>query len=152
MLSIHFTLAQVVNMLRVIADREPDRIGSDTTTGAGCVYATIKSDILTPVCIIGQMFSDLGLLRLLLSSPSETENYYNGKVSNLSACGINGGFWDRVATYGVTFDDDAKEFAHSVQRRQDEDQRWGDAFANAAQAYRDEQQAELAQSLNRLFG
>lgn len=149
MLSIHFTLAQVVAMLRTIADREPERIGKSDT--GGCVYGVVKEDVLTPVCIVGQMFADLGLLRLLLNNPSDLHNGVYG-TENLGACAISADFWPELAKFGITADDDAKEFMHSVQRRQDDDDNWGEAFALAVQEYRDREQALLDQRLRGIFG
>ena len=149
MLSIHFTLAQVVAMLRTIADREPERIGKSDT--GGCVYGFVEKGVLVPVCIVGQMFADLGLLRLLLNNPSDLHNGEYG-TQNLGACALAADFWPELAKYGITADEDAKEFMHTVQRRQDDDDNWGEAFAFAVQAYRDEQQARLDQRLRGLFG
>jgi hypothetical protein len=149
MLSIHFTLAQVVNMLRIIAEREPERVGKSGS--AGCVYGFIDKGVLTPVCIVGQMFADLGLLRLLLVSPSDlTDGSYG--TANLSACSIGSGFWEDLSRFGITADEDAKAFMHSVQRKQDDDYVWGEAFNAAVQEYRAEQQAILDSRLSNLFG
>lgn len=145
MLSIHFTLVQVVNMLRALAERDPDRIGK--SGDGGCVYATVQGHVLTPVCIVGQMFSDLGLLRLLLHNPSDL-NYNDGF---LGACAVEADFWSFIANYGITADLDAKEFMHSVQRKQDDGITWGEAFSMAVQEYRAEQMEALDRRLDNLF-
>lgn len=51
MLNIHFTLPQVVNYLRILAEREPERVGK--SGDAGCVYGWVDRGVLTPVCIVG---------------------------------------------------------------------------------------------------
>lgn len=145
MLNIHLTLPQVVGFLRTIAEGEPTRIGQGE--GGSCVYADSDDGMLTPVCIIGQMFANLGLLRLLLTDPNEL--FY---PNMLGACGIDSDFWSYLARYGVTADLDAKEFAHSVQRTQDDGIPWGEAFNNAVTKYRESQQADLDHRLNNLFG
>lgn len=146
MLSINLTLPMVVNMLRTIAEREPDRVGSSGT--GGCVYADVDGFVLTPVCIVGQMFSDMGLLRLLLAEPNKTGDL---AVASSSCAPSSTWFWERVASFGVSVDEDAQQFAYSVQRRQDEDIPWGEAFALAVKAYRDEQEDLLTRTLDDLF-
>jgi hypothetical protein len=148
MLSIHFTLPQVIGLLRVLANREPERIGK--SGDAGCVYGYVEKGVLTPVCIVGQMFADLGLLRLLLTDPSDLS--YGYATPNLGACAVSGDFWGYLAAFGITADEDAKAFMHSVQRRQDDDSTWGEAFADAVEDYRGEQQAALDNRLSNLFG
>lgn len=145
MLSIHLTLAQVVAHLGRIAKNDPDRIG--TSADGGCVYATNDNGVLTPVCIVGQMFADLGLLRLLTFDPSDL-NYPN----MLGACSVGGDFWGTIAKYGITADSDAQEFMHSVQRKQDDRLTWGEAYDLAVVEYRQEQQEVLEARLSVLFG
>lgn len=149
MLNIHLTLPQVVNMLRTLSEREPERVGKSET--GGCVYGVIEKGVLIPVCIVGQMFADLGLLRLLLNNPSDLHSGEYG-TQNLGACALSADFWPELAKFGITADDDAKEFMHSVQRRQDDDHSWGTAFSEAVQEHRDEQERVLTTRLNGLFG
>lgn len=147
MLNIHLTLRDVVGMLRTIADREPERIGKSET--GGCVYAVYKDGVLVPVCIIGQMFADLGLLRLLLNEPNDLGTGY---AACMSSCSVGYGFWSTLADeYGITVDTDAQAFAHSVQRKQDENDTWGEAFAKAVQEYRDNETEALSIRLDNLF-
>lgn len=149
MLNLHLTLPVVVNMLRTIVSRDPERIGREDD-GAGCVYATIKDGALVPICIIGQMFADMGLLRLLLTNPNDIEeSHYT--PSNLSSCGVGYGFWDTMAEFGINVDKDAQEFAHSVQSKQDLGTAWGAAFDTAVEQYRRQQQEELNDRLDVLF-
>lgn len=147
MLSIHFTLAQVVTMLNTIVKRDPERTGLGTN-GGGCVYGFITEGALVPVCIVGQMFADLGLLRLLMNHPSDME--YASAMS--TTCGMSSSFWQVLGKYGITADDDAKTFMFDVQRHQDAGHTWGVAFANGVQEYRDAQQSTLDNRLNDLFG
>jgi len=146
MLSIHFTLAQVVNMLGNIANRDPERVGKSDS--GRCIYGIIESGVLVPVCIVGQMFADLGLLRLMLNSPSEIESW---NTEMQGACNVGGHFWEALATYGITADEDAQKFAHMVQSRQDDGVTWGEAFASTVEAYRAEQVEKLNDSLDRIF-
>lgn len=149
MLSIHFTLAQVVAMLSTIVKRDPERVGTGTDGEAGCVYGYITGDkVLTPVCIVGQMFADLGLLRLLMSEPNEL--VYTSAIT--TTCGTSSGFWERVGKFGISADEDAIEFMFNVQRSQDAGLPWGEAFDGAVRDYRDNAQDDLNARLNSLFG
>jgi hypothetical protein len=146
-LSIHFTLAMVVTALGNIARRDPDRIGK--SDGGRCVYGVIENGALVPVCIVGQWFSDLGLLRLLLNNPSEVESW---NTEMQGACNVGGHMWEALAAYGITADEDAQKFAHRVQSRQDDGLTWSDAFNGAVADHREAEQDALNERLDRLFG
>lgn len=160
MLNIHLTLPIVANMLRLISQRDPERVGREDE-GAGCTYASVKDGALYPICIVGQMFADLGLLRLLLTDPSDIVDA-GYAPSNLGACTTNFGFWESLAKHGVTADEDAKEFMRDVQMKQDEGERWGEAYTMAVEthvsivteALNDEQRVldRKRQALTDLFG
>lgn len=152
MLSLHLTLPTVVNMLRNIAQGDPERIGRDDSDGGvGCTYASIKNGALVPVCIVGQMFANLGLLRLLLIDPSRLD-HEGYTPSQHGACSIEGEMWASLAENGVTADRDAQTFMRAVQARQDEGQPWGEAYEASVNEYRAEQEAKVRDNLDRLFG
>lgn len=144
-LSINFTLAQVIGYLRAIAIREPDRIGQGE--GGSCIYATVDGHTVTPVCIVGQMFADLGLLRLLLSHPNDL----TWGESRASSCGLGAVLWETLAPFGVTADDDAASFMRLVQSRQDGGEPWGQAFDSAVEDWRKREQDALNMRLDNLF-
>lgn len=151
MLNLNLTLPVVVNMLRTIAQANPERVGRDDSDGGvGCTYAAVSNGALVPVCIVGQMFANLGLLRLLLIDPSHivSDGY---TPSQHGACSIEGGLWDSLAENGITADLDAQTFMRAVQQRQDEGTPWGIAYDESVQEYRDEQEAKVRDSLDRLF-
>lgn len=127
MLNIHFTLAYVVSVLTGIAYREPNRVGQE---GDGvCIYGVVKNHALVPVCIVGQWFSDEGLLRLLVNTPNSVALTLNDHhPGNEGACALGGEFWDNIEKYGVTADEDAKKFAHCVQSQQDNGDTWEEAL------------------------
>jgi len=132
MLNIHLTLPIVVNLLRTIAQRDPERIGREED-GAGCTYATFKDGALTPICIVGQMFADLGLLRLLLYDSSDLNSTYH--PSQYGACSVGFGFWDNLTAYGITAEHEAQVFMRDLQAKQDEGKTWGVAFAETVEEY-----------------
>lgn len=146
-LSIHFTLAMVVTALGNIARRDPERVGKSET--GRCVYGIIENGALVPVCIVGQWFADLGLLRLLLNNPNEVESW---NTDMMGACAVEGDFWDNLSQFGITADEDAQKFAHGVQKRQDDGVTWMNAYNDAMAEYREVEQEALNARLDRLFG
>ena len=157
-LSIHLTLAQVIGFIKVIVDRDPDKVAKGPNGGSGCMYMVRKGHVLTPVCIVGQMFADMGLLRLLLTDPSNLTD----ENDQFGSCSLNSDMWNGLAKFGVTADKDAQEWLYNVQRKQDSGSSWSDAFNEARDEYLDEQnytldnkQAALdaeRQALTDLFG
>lgn len=131
MLNIHLTLPQVIGFIKTIVDRDPDHVAKSPSGGAGCMYTSINGHVLTPVCIVGQMFADLGLLRLLLTTP----NVLTADADQHGACSIGGDFWNSLDNFGITADDDAKEFLREVQSKQDSGYTWGDAYAFVQDEY-----------------
>lgn len=146
MLSIHFTLPQVLVYLRTIVARDPEAIARTKDGSVGCLYAEQEGHVLHAVCIIGQMFADLGLLRLLLTDPSDVRGY-----SDLhGTCSVHADFWPALAKFGITADEDAMEFMRSVQQKQDGGSTWGDALTSTVDesvsrgnAHLDDEQATL---------
>ena len=147
MLNVHFTLAYVLAALTGIANREPERVGQKEN--GGCIYAVVENAALVPVCIVGQMFSDLGLLRLMLNSPNEVESW---NTEMQGACNVGGHLWDSLAKYGVTADEDAQKFAHRVQSRQDDGVTWQDAYNGAVEDHKQDARDALDQQFDRIFG
>lgn len=146
MLSIHLTLPQVVGFLRTIVDRNPDHVAKAPGGGQGCIYMHVDGHVLTPVCIVGQMFADLGLLRLLRINPNDLSEYGD----QFGACSVKGEMWEALAEYGITADEDAQVFLREVQYKQDSGLSWGDALRIAQQDWLDEHNARLDDEQNAL--
>jgi hypothetical protein len=140
MLSIHFTLPQVLGFIRTIVERNPEHVAKAPNGGQGCIYM-VKSDngFLTPVCIVGQMFADLGLLRLLLLDPSNLSEYGD----QYGACAVKGEFWDGLGAFGITADEDAQEFLREVQYNQDSGSTWGDSLATTIEQWQAKENAKM---------
>lgn len=139
MLNIHFTLPMVLNMLGNIAKRAPEKVAQKSDGTTGCIYMERDGHIVTPVCIVGQMFADLGLLRLLALNPSDLSD----DADQHTACTVGGEFWTALETYGITADEDAASFMRSVQYKQDGGSTWSEAFDSIVQEFRDERTARL---------
>lgn len=144
-LSINFTLGQVITHLRAIAKRDPERIGQGED--GSCIYATVNGHVVTPVCIVGQMFADLGLLRLLITHPNDL----SWGESRASSCGFGSLLWEKLAPFGITADEDAARFMRLVQQRQDGGEPWGDSFDGAVEDYKANAQDALGRELDNLF-
>ena len=143
--ALRITLLMAFNGLRNIVSRFP----ADHTAGGpgqnGCIYAREENGVLVPVCIVGQFFADLGLLRVLLTqgqgykgtlsdaaNASERGSEDNFVLCNLA--GLDTSLREMLeSTYGITFDDDAFEFLLNAQASQDNGNTWPDAFETAAE-------------------
>lgn len=86
--------------------------GVGTTSSSGCQYVVTADpqSTLVPVCIVGQVFHNLGILRAMLT---------DGGYDQHEACQMDSGLWENAEAMGVTFTDDAKAFLRTVQRAQD---------------------------------
>jgi len=131
MLNIHLTLPQVLGFIRTIVARDPEKVAQAPGGGQGCIYMHVDGHTLTPVCIVGQMFADLGLLRLLRLDPSNLTEYGD----QFGACSVKGEFWTGLAEYGITADEDAQNFLREVQYKQDGGATWGDALAGTIESW-----------------
>lgn len=94
--------------------------GSDYKNVGTCLYVTdgASSDgyrvdpfDLRPKCIVGQVFSRLGILRVTLVDGSEASN--EGAVTPFHP------IWDRAETCGVTFTPEARLLLQFAQEAQD---------------------------------
>jgi hypothetical protein len=122
---LHITLLMAFDLISGIVERfGPDHIAGANGT-QGCIYASQndRTGVLTPVCIVGQMFADLGILRTLVTT-SETGGVCNlGGIFNLA---------DDLARFGVTFDTHVLSFLSALQGEQDSGSTWGKALEFAS--------------------
>lgn len=136
--ALHITLLMAFDGLRSIVERfGPDHIAGD---GNGCIYAVEKvPGVLAPVCIVGQYFSDLGILRTL-TLPSESDllghnggNLTTGEETSTGSgvcnlAGLGSGLREHLeSNHGVTFEDNAWRFLMEAQGQQDSGETWGRA-------------------------
>lgn len=136
---LHITLLMALDGLRSVVDR----FGPEHKNEGACRYAVERSGVLTPVCIVGQFFHDLGILRTLIAADGpnmstgeaigegwETK-YADTGYCNLDAFG--GETLDVLRNrYGITFDPAAITLLKSAQTLQDGGATWADAVENAA--------------------
>lgn len=109
------------------------RFGKDHTAqksdgSVGCVYGEAdKNGALTPLCIVGVLFSDLGILRATVSDYPDAVDWHG-------ACGVGADLWSNAEAMGVTFTEEAQEFLRYAQREQDSGHSWGEALTRAVTA------------------
>jgi hypothetical protein len=89
----------------------------------GCVYAVFQNGSLVPVCIVGQVFADLGILRAVTSSGITLNEMLNAAADDLptqgGACALQDAIWSNAHDMGVLFTNDAREYLRVVQSVQD---------------------------------
>lgn len=135
-------------IMAVVKNFGPDHLagtkGNRKNEGVpGCIYVTSEDDgyTLVPVCIVGQVFANLGILRALVmvdgvTDPHEISTPGEG-IKQFAACTPHAVLWERAAQHGVTFTHEAQEFLRDVQSAQDGGDSWGLAMTtglNMAQA------------------
>jgi len=131
--------ARLVNIRnRFGADYVPENPESDNT----CTYAVVVDGVLTPVCLIGQMFADMGLLGLLVRDLTDAQD--TGHISQEGACDTGGAVWQALAKVGIETDPEAQKYARSAQYGQDNGLTWGQSIAYADGVYLARQRREAA--------
>lgn len=143
--NVHDALLLLVNIVKAFG---PDHSATDptgvATNDGGCTYFShnkpspftpgvftgVDYDNLVPVCIVGQVFSRLGILRALVRPGGDTQ---------YSTCDVTSAMWDNAAQMGVTFTEDARALLRAVQMRQDTNSTpWGQALTAAVKATQEE--------------
>lgn len=146
--NLNITLLMVFDLVKgIIADFGEDHVGHGGVNG--CYYASEVNGVLTPSCIVGQVFHRLGLLRVLIGETGETGAC--GMATDISEVYTNFGAWHagvaaRLASFGITVDEDASVFLGHFQARQDVSTPWGLAFEQAAQKVLDKGLVEVVET------
>lgn len=132
------SLMQAVALLREVVEAFPaDHRGDSDDTGS-CVYIANTKDSdgynkgvnpfarLLPVCIVGQVFHNLGILRAMLQPDG---------FSQYGGCNPNGedgmSIFANAAAMGVEFDEEAQWLLTDAQSYQDAGDVWPVAFNKA---------------------
>lgn len=106
----------------------------DTKENAwGGSHKFINVDNLRPVCIVGQVFSRLGIMRALLS----------GDGDQYSTCQPDALLWANAEEMGVDFTEEARSLFRQAQYKQDNGQTWRDAVTEAVAEAQAEALAEF---------
>lgn len=132
MLKSTITLTDAVTILtNVVKDHGADHAPLGNKGAPGCNYTTAglnhdnmddnPTKRLVPVCIVGQVFAYLGILRAVFQATG----------SEFSTCGLGSTIWVNAETMGVTFTKDAQVFLRSAQQEQDSGRAWGVALTTA---------------------
>jgi len=123
----HITFVMALFGLNDIVTRFPeDHYG---TLDGGCAYVEkAEGQRLVPSCIVGQFFSDLGLLRLLIN-PGAAGVVFTAQVGGETCSMRNEGalgpeLRTRLEGYGVTMDDNAHRLLWYTQIEQDAGEPW----------------------------
>lgn len=121
-------------LVSIVKEFGPEHVARDGEQN-GCTYfvrdendfgnLVIDPLNLRPVCIVGQAFHRLGIMRALLSASTDTYTDQHG------ACGFGHELWDNAEAMGVTFTLDAQRFLRFAQSEQDSGKTWAEAVKNA---------------------
>lgn len=129
-------------LVSIVKQFGADYVPKTDEGGTGCIYVEVHDATdawgystkhvdpfnLVPVCIVGQVFSRLGILRAVLTSE---------KVQD-TACNLGQQMWDNADAMGVTFTEDAQRLLRLAQSRQDSGIGWQEAVEGAVTALQDE--------------
>ena len=159
-MNITMNLAQTRSaLLRIV-----DRFGADHVAGGngstGCTYARLVDGVLTPVCIVGQLVADYGLLGVLVDegadflAPTRLDPWGDTitqdptrELNVEGACTISHIMWTHLANAGLHFDEDAKAYLRAAQEGQDDGLPWGQAVKYADARWLRDQAEEAASRL-----
>lgn len=122
-------------LLRVVARFGRDHKASSSGGGSGCTYAEVVNGVLTPVCIVGQVVADYGLLGVLVDTPQDFLADGVREPEQHGACNLNNGMWDALDAAGLHFTEDAKTYLRSAQEAQDNGVTWGRAVEYADEKF-----------------
>lgn len=133
---LHITLLMAFDLLKGIIER----VGADHKQMGSCQYAKETNGVLVPVCIVGHVFHDLGILRTLIGTESEWHSAKFIPGADLDASGLvcNGpGISASLRTYlasryGITFENEAWYLLEVAQENQDHRETWAKALNAAA--------------------
>lgn len=140
-MSKHITIKNVVDGLtRIVKRVGRDHIAvnpSGGSSGNGCVYAVIVDGVLTPVCIVGQFFADLGYLGALVSSNDDGDIAvcYGGLGDGGHNFPGDGTATGALLDHGFTFEDGALRILRDAQAKQDVGETWFNAVSHAFESY-----------------
>lgn len=130
------TAKDVLGMLTNIVERfGTDHIARAPGDGGGCTYAARDAlGNLVAVCIVGQVFFEMGIFRALF----QTDDLLLDVNDQGGTCALDHTFiWPNAREMGFDFDEDAKEILYKAQSMQDSNQTWGTALREATIYYRD---------------
>src|SRR5690242_11272279 len=113
---------------RILARFGDDHKATNPNGSGGCIYAVMNDGIMTPVCIVGQFFADLGLLGLLLSDPTDpSDGAFCTKAQPNNLPGIASAVND-LRHRGIEVEDAAFTILAHAQSVQDSGYTWREAF------------------------
>src|SRR6478752_3164201 len=133
MLSIHIDLRTARELLLAAVSQKGADFVAESYDGV-CIYAARdEHGALTPQCIVGQVFANLGLLGLLVSNGA---HIVSGTVpEQSSACHVGSYVWENLSDAGVHVTPEAQALFRGAQSKQDRHVPWGEAVEAAVAEY-----------------
>lgn len=152
MLNTTVTLSDAVSITaRIVRDFGPTHAPQGRSGAPGCNYTTVglnaerpNEDLTKPlvaVCIVGQVFAHLGILRAVFSTMG----------GEYSTCVPTAGLWTNASIMGVEFTEEARQFLRDAQEVQDAGVAWGEALTKAFERAQD-RAVDEAKRQSGLFG
>lgn len=122
----------VIGLLDILDRFGHDHVATKPGGGSGCIYAVKnESNALVPVCIVGQFFSDLGILAALLINPNDPEDgVMCANPANFGAMGADD-LGAALRARGIALDGHARRILRKAQSEQDNGVPWGIAVETA---------------------
>lgn len=133
--NLNITLRDAVRGFTNIIDQfGPDHKATPPEGSSGtCVYALVNQyGALVPVCIVGQFFANLGLLRVLLDPDHHESNSVFAEANECNLAGLSSKVRAVLDGHGITVDDDAWTFMGYAQSQQDRNHTWKESVEYAA--------------------
>lgn len=127
------TVAMAMQGLVRILDKFGDDYAPKSPDGnIGCTYMVVKNGVLTPVCIVGQFFADLGILGVLMTHADDEHNGIACSLEKGNATPTQDGALilrtvERLRARGVEVTEDARILLRAAQESQDNGNPWGHA-------------------------
>lgn len=122
----------VIGLLDILDRFGEHHVAMKPDGGTGCIYAVKdKSNALVPVCIVGQFFSDLGILAALLINPNDPDDgVMCANPANFGAMGADD-LHEALRARGIALDHNARKILRKAQSEQDNGVPWGLAVETA---------------------
>jgi hypothetical protein len=124
-------------LIQAVERRGYDHTPAPSGDSSGCTYIANVHPLgfLVAVCLIGEVFAGLGVLRALTRDGGRTQ---------FGACDpYDAEFWNNAEDYGIYVEQDARDLFYSAQRKQDSGKSWGVAVTRSIEEIQVDDKAKL---------